>query len=75
MSMTATGRICFRVQSIQSWEHNSVCTSDSSYTSPSLTLVMIDHNYGDDRARSLGTTRILEEDFSGGQEKLIDFET
>ena len=30
------------------------------YTSPSLTLVMIDHN---DRARSLGTTRILEEDF------------
>ena len=39
------------------------------YTSPSLTLVMIDHNYGDDRARSLGAKRILEEDFSRGSGK------
>ena len=74
--MTATGRICFRVQSIQGWEHNSVCTPDSSPV-PHLTLVVIDRNYGDDRARSLGATRILEEDFlrGSGQEKLIDFET
>ena len=38
-------------------------------TSPSLTLVVIDHNYGDDSARSLGATRILEEDFLRGSGK------
>ena len=39
------------------------------FTSPSLTLVVIDRNYGDDRARSLGATRILEEEFLMGSGK------
>ena len=39
------------------------------FTSPSLTRVVIDHNYGDDRARSLGATKILEEEFLMGSGK------
>ena len=39
------------------------------FTSPSLTRVVIDRNYGNDRARSLGATRILEEEFLMGSGK------